>query len=122
MDFTAQAVSQIIHRNQTGIQATTFQSVAIPKIMYTAEIWYTLMHMPEGAKKKRGSVAITCQFESMQRLATTAISGAMRTTATDVMEVHTNDMPADLMLQQVCHHATVQCMSLPETRPNHSHI
>ena len=51
-----------------------FCVVALPKMTYAADVWYTRQ---EGAKKTSGSVGITKRLTSVQRIASTVITGAL---------------------------------------------
>ena len=53
-------------------------------------------------------------------MAAIAIMGVMRTTATDVLDLHAGLTPVPLMLHRICHQATLRPASLPETHPLHS--
>ena len=82
-------------------------AVAIPKFTYAADVWYVpVMRRPQQAKAT-GSVGVMKRLASIQRIATTAISGALCTTATDVMEAHVNVMPIELLMHKVCHRAAI---------------
>lgn len=41
----------------------------------------------------------------------------MKTTATDILKVHAGLTPINLMLQRICHRATIQLATLPVTHP-----
>ena len=50
-------------------------------------------------------------------MATTAITGALRTSASDVMEAHANLLPIELTMDRVCHRAALCLAALPESHP-----
>ena len=52
-------------------------------------------------------------------MATLAITRAIRTTASNILEVHANLTPAELPLQKICHWATLRLVSIPESHPLH---
>jgi hypothetical protein len=56
-----------------------YMAVAVPKALYTVDVWLTPPRRVEGAKRTRGLVGFVCHLETMQRLATIAITGAFRT-------------------------------------------
>jgi ribonuclease HI len=56
---------------------------------------------------------------SVQRITNIAITGAMRTTVTDVLEVHAKIMPIELLMQEVCHRAALRLITLPKAHPLH---
>ena len=89
-----------------------YRAVAIPKITYAADVWYTLIHRPTGAKRRLGSVGAANHLTRVQRQAAIAITGCFRTTATYYAEAHANLMPIDLVLRDLCLHAITQMVSL----------
>ena len=91
--------------------------VAIPQFMYATDVWYApVTHAARGARAS-GSVRATKQLESVQRIAVTVITGTLHTTATDVMEVHTNIPPVELLMHRVCHRAAIRLAALPDSHP-----
>ena len=86
---------------------------------YAADVWYTPTHKREGAGKTNGSVGIMRRMASMQWMAS-AITGALRTTPTDLLDLHAGLWPLHLMFQQVCHQATQRIASLPKSHPLHA--
>ena len=79
------------------------------------------MRGPQQAKATR-SVGAMKRLASIQRIAITAISGVLRTTATDVMEAHTNVMPIELLMHKVCHRAAIRLATLPLSHPLHKSV
>jgi len=71
---------------------------------------------------QRGSMGIAKKITTIQRIAALTITGAMRSTATDLLEVHTNLLPVTLLLQNTCHRAIVRLTALPESHPLHPHV
>src|SRR6266481_3179392 len=57
------------------------------------------------------------KLTSVQRIVTTTITGALRTSATDTMELHANLFPVELLMQRVCHRVTLRLPALPKTHP-----
>ena len=84
-----------------------YRAVAIPKILYAVDVWYTPIHKKHGAHKSSGSVGTTNKFISFQRTAALAITGALRSTATDVLDLHAGLLPMTLVLCQACHRAVL---------------
>ena len=84
-----------------------YHAVAIPRFTYAADVWYTpITHVAQGARAS-GLVRATTCLESVQCIAITAITGALHTMATDVMEAHANIPLIELLMHRVCHRATV---------------
>ena len=65
-----------------------YRAVAVPKILYAMDVWLTPVHWKLHACKSSGSVSATNRFVSLQRTAALAITGALRSTATDVLNLH----------------------------------
>lgn len=94
-----------------------YTSVAIPKLTYGADIWYTPPHTLPGKTRRSGSVGALKQLERVQRIATLAITGAFRTTPTDLLDAHAGLLPIEHMLSKVCHRALIRLCTLPDTNP-----
>ncbi|KNZ72375.1 hypothetical protein J132_03466 [Termitomyces sp. J132] len=47
------------------------------------------------------------------------ITGATRTSPTDVIEIHAGLLPVGLLLDKICHRYAVQLAALPKTHPLH---
>jgi ribonuclease HI len=105
----------------TGIHAKLMRqlylSVAIPKMTYGADVWYTPPRLEMGKRRRTGSVGVLRLLEKVQRIAVIAINGALRTTANDTLNAHANIMPVDLMLEKICYRGLIRICSLPETHP-----
>lgn len=97
-----------------------YNAVAIPKMTYGADVWYTPLHRPEGYKNDQGSVAATRQLARIQRVAALAISGALRSSPSDAVEMHIGLLPVDLYMHKLCQRSLVRIATLPETHPLHS--
>ena len=96
-----------------------YLAVAVPKLTYAADIWYTPIHLEEGHTRRSGSIGITNQLGRVQRMGTLAITGALRSTATDTADLHANILPIDLLLNKVCHRAALRMAALPFNHPLH---
>ncbi|KAI6003074.1 hypothetical protein EDD15DRAFT_2157446, partial [Pisolithus albus] len=70
-----------------------YLAVAVPKMMYTVDVWCTPPYSPGSSKRTRGSLGVIAKISRVQRQALLAITGAFRTTATDVLEVYTHTLP-----------------------------
>ena len=52
-------------------------------------------------------------------MATTAITGALSSTATDILDLHVGVLPVGLLLRRICHGAMLRLASLPDSHPLH---
>ena len=73
-------------------------AVAIPKMMYAVDVWYTPLTKPPGHRRSVSSVGVLQQMTKLQRMASLGIVGGMRSTLTDLLDVHTGLLPIDLTL------------------------
>ena len=94
-----------------------YLAVALPKITYGLEVWYVPPLKAAGATKNSGSVAVLKALQKLQRIATLAITGALRTTPTDLLDSHAGVLPMELALLKASHRATVRLLTLPVTHP-----
>ena len=105
-----------IAKNRSGLSSPLlrrlYRAVAIPKATYTADVWFTPIHSPPGAKKRLGSVGAANRLTRVQRQAAIAITGCFRTTATDYAEAHADLMPIELLMKDLCLQAITHMVSL----------
>jgi ribonuclease HI/exonuclease III len=99
-----------------------YLAVALPKITYGLDTWYTPPHKQTGATNNSGSVGTLKSLQKLQRIATVAITGGLRTTPTDLLDAHAGVLPIELALEKTCHRAAVRMLSLPDTHPLHKLI
>jgi ribonuclease HI/exonuclease III len=113
-------------RPSTGVGSKLMRrlylAVALPKIAYGLDIWYSPPTKQAGAVRNTGSVGVLKSLQKLQRIATLAITGALRSTPTDLLDAHAGVLPMELALLKVCHRATVRLLTLPHTHPLHSRI
>lgn len=107
-----------IARNRSGLSAPLlrrlYKAVAVPKATYAADVWFTPILSPPGAKKRLGSVGAANRLTRVQRQAALAITGCFRTTATDYAEAHANLVPIELLLKDLCLRAITRMVSLDD--------
>ncbi|KAG9223182.1 hypothetical protein CCMSSC00406_0000129 [Pleurotus cornucopiae] len=94
-----------------------YLAVAIPKLTYALDVWYTPVRLPAGRKRRVGSVRTLKILTKAQRVAALAISGAMRTTANDVLDLHASLPPLEYTLDFICHRNAARAATLPGTHP-----
>jgi len=77
-------------------------------MLYAADLWFTPTFRDGSDTLQHGPIGVARRLTTVQRIAALAITGAMKTTATDlVLEVHANLLPISLLLQNTCHRAIV---------------
>ena len=84
-----------------------YNAVAVPRMTYAVDIWYTPVHKQQGRMRASSSVGATGKLASLQRMATMAITGALRSTATDILDLHAGVLPVGLLLRRICHGAKI---------------
>ena len=108
-------------RPATGVSSKLMRqlylAVALPKITYGIDVWYLPPRKQAGATKNEGSVGTLRSLQKIQRIATLAINGGLRTTPTDLLDAHAGILPLELALSKACHRAMVQMLTLPEAHP-----
>jgi hypothetical protein len=120
-------VSQIarLSRTASGISLQQMRQMyltaAVPKMAYAADVWYRPIKETKSGKRT-GSIGVTKKLATIQRTAALTITGALRSTATDSLDVHAHLMPVDLLMKKICHRAATRLISLPETHPLHKQI
>ena len=94
-----------------------YNTVAIPTFTYAADIWYTVPHISPSGSKQLGSVALSKKLTSIQQSAAKLITGALKSTAGDVLEAHANLLLIDLLISKIIFRAATRLSSLPQTHP-----
>ena len=96
-----------------------FVSMVVPKVEYALPVWYTPVSTNIRTGRKTGSVGHTTQLAKVQRLGCKLITGAFRSTATDVLELHAHIPPIQLRLEDTCYWELLCFSSLPQSHPLH---
>src|SRR6266481_7662636 len=96
-----------------------YQAVALPCFTYAADVWFTLVTRDVGGGKARGLAGVVCRLVSVQQISTIAVTSALHTSATDILELHANLPPIKLLMHKICHRATLRLAALPECHPLH---
>jgi hypothetical protein len=108
-------------RPSTGVGAKLMRqlylAVALPKITYGVDVWYTPPSKPIGQTRNTGSVGALRNLQKIQRMATLAITGTLRSSPNDYVDIHAKTYPIELALLKACHAAIVRSLTLPDTNP-----
>lgn len=94
----------------------------MPGYLYAADVFITPIRRIEGKKRLHGSVGHVAKLSRIHRQALIMMSGAMRTSATDVLEAHCDVLPLPLLIDKLCHRAAVRLCTLPATHPLAKHV
>ena len=79
-----------------------YNTVAVPRFSYRAEVWYTYLQKPGASGKTKGSIVITNKLRSIQKKVAKSITGGLSTTAGNVMDPHAYILPIDLLFASCC--------------------
>ncbi|KAG1850673.1 hypothetical protein F4604DRAFT_1883642 [Suillus subluteus] len=80
-----------------------YEGVVIPKMLYAADMWCAGLIL-KGRDKKlddRGAQGFTSQLARVQQMAKLMITDRMRSSVTNILDVHTNILPFQQMLQKL---------------------
>ena len=99
-----------------------YNTVAVPRFTYGAEVWYTPLHKPSGSQKTKGSVSVSNKLKSAQRKVAVAIVGGLRTMAGDVLDVHAYILRIDLLLNKILYRAALRLCSLPKSHTLYAQV
>ena len=91
-----------------------YTSVALPRVLYTVDIWCTPTNSKHVGPKTVGSAKAIKQITSVQRAGALAITGGLRTSATDALNASTFLLPAPLLIRKWCFRVFVRMATLPK--------
>ena len=117
--------SQIRHITRPGWGVTLkyarrlFIGVALPKILYGADVWYTPAPSgtPTSNSRRVGTVQVTKKLARMQRAGVLAIMGGLHTFPSDTLNVLANLIPFDIAIEKWCFRAVLRLAALPDRHP-----
>jgi hypothetical protein len=70
-----------------------YVSVALPRIFYGLDVWCTPLHRRNARGSRKGSVNTIKKLATVQRAGAIAVTGGLRTTPTDSLDVHAALLP-----------------------------
>ena len=112
-----------LSKPSTGVGAKLMRQlylvVALPKITYRIDIWYTPPEKPTGFKKSTCLVSALHSLQKTQRIATLAIIGTLRSTPNNYIDIYAGIFPIELALLRACHNSLLCMLTLPEHHPLH---
>ncbi|KAG5733033.1 putative 115 kDa protein in type-1 retrotransposable element [Termitomyces sp. T112] len=93
-----------------------YEAVVVPNMLYAADVWCASgVRMEDGTRQKaRGFLE---KMQRVQRMGALQITGALRTTPTDLLEAHAGIEPMDLRIQRMCVTAAARIAAMPDTHP-----
>lgn len=110
-----------ISRSAQGVPAKLvrqlYRAVVVPRILYAASVWLRPTYNEATNKTIHGSVGVTKKIAQTQRTAALAITGAMRSSPGDSLEIHADLYPVPLLVQRTLYNALIRMSTLPTHHP-----
>lgn len=96
-------------------------AVVIPKMTYAGDVWFTPIRLRKDGKTI-GSQTFAKKLASVQRLAAIHITGAMRTSPGDLLDLHAHLWPIPLLMDKICYRSALRLSTLTEDHPLYRHV
>ena len=91
--------------------------VALPRMLYGVDVWCGPTNDPQSGSPAIASIKVINQLTKIQRSGAIAITGALRTSPTDTLDVCAFLLPCLLIVEKWCYRAAVRISSLPPEHP-----
>ena len=91
--------------------------VALPSMLYAVDVWCVPPVRRTNGRQTRGMRGFIRWMESIQRQAALQITGALRTTLTDLLLAHADIAPIESHIRKVCYSTALWITTLPQTNP-----
>ncbi|KAJ6469851.1 hypothetical protein C8R45DRAFT_765675, partial [Mycena sanguinolenta] len=96
-----------------------YLAMCVPCMLYAADIFLN----PHTFKSRQSANrAILAKLRTIRWQATLAITGALSTTPTDVLDAHANLLPVRFLVERTRHRAALHLATLPATHPLHRNV
>ena len=86
-------LSSVANGIPLSLMCQLYRAVAVPKMLYTVDVWFRPTYIDNHNTSQSGSKGMACTLEKVQCTALLSIMGAMRSTAMDTLEIHSNIWP-----------------------------
>ena len=94
-----------------------YNAVAVPRMLYAADVF-----LIPGTEKNKGIKGYINKLARIQRQTAIAMTGMMKTTANNTLDVHANLLPFHLLISKIVHRAATCLACLPDSHPLSKHI
>src|SRR5271156_6298685 len=95
-----------------------FTSVGLTKMLYAADVWCTPTPNKRPGTRAKTKTHVK-RMERVQRKLAIRITGALRTTPSDLLFPHAGLSPLQLHVEKVCQNSAVRIATLPKHHPLH---
>ncbi|EIW74310.1 hypothetical protein CONPUDRAFT_67707, partial [Coniophora puteana RWD-64-598 SS2] len=92
-------------------------TVVLTKTLYAADVWLRPPLSWGSTKEMRGSLTVIKKIASLQRGPLLTMTGALRSSPTDILEIMANMRPISLTVQQMFYNAALRLAALPPVHP-----
>ncbi|KNZ81583.1 hypothetical protein J132_11344 [Termitomyces sp. J132] len=99
-----------------------YNTVAVPTFTYAVDVCYMGVSDPIRGGRKTGAVTITRKLSSAQHRAARIVTNFFSTTAGNMLDIHANLLPIDLLFQKVLVRAAVYFFLLLPSHSMHSTV
>ncbi len=94
-----------------------YYACVVPSYLYAADVFIKPLIGRHPSGRPKGSTGIANMLQRVHRQMALFISGAMRTTATDVACLHANLPPFKVLVNILCQRAILRMATLPDSHP-----
>ena len=91
--------------------------VALPRILYGMDVWCSVLQGNHSQTTERGTAKVLRKLASIQRTRALAITGALWTSPTDMLNACTFLPPISYMLEKWCQRAAIHLATIPPKHP-----
>lgn len=99
-----------------------YKGIAVPRMLYAADIFLTPIVNRQGRKKTLGSIGHISKLARVQRMAGLHITGAMCSTASDMLDAHDDLLPFHILVNHICQRSALRLAAVPDTHPLHKPV
>lgn len=95
-----------------------YRAVAVPRMLYAADVWCVpYKRAKKGRKPRQDMVAAIRKMETIQRRVAIQITGALRTTPSNLLYAHADLLPVRETITLQCQAAALRMATLPPHHP-----
>ena len=110
-------ISKSVQGVPTKLVQQLYRAVVIPRTLYMASIWLQPTYNEVTNKTIHRSLGVTKRIAQMQHTTTLAITGAMKSSPGNSLEIHTDLYPVPLLVQCTLYNALIRMSTLPTHHP-----
>lgn len=94
-----------------------YNTVVVPRMLYATEVFCA-----DKLKIPKSNSGFLAKLSTVQRMLTLQITGAMRSSPNDSIDLYANLLPFRLLVQKLCHRAAIRLAALPSTHPLYKEV